>query len=592
MAQLRKKGCDDQLLFATLLVIVIFIIGYIIFGQYNYPSESTIKMDSFENISTDWTVTYADGSMDVISLPTSNHFVRKGEKVSISKILPDNPEYNCIRIWNYGQDVNFYVDNKLVYRYDNSHIYAIGPDRPYYALYFPLEKEYLGKEATLEYMAPNVSSASKISPIYIGDKAALLFDSAKQSSLEIFIGFFLILVGLTVSIVGMVIRHNLKIKVPLTYLGFGVTLCSLWLICNSTGRQYIMDNVSFTRNCAFLLVGLLPVPFAFFFDELQKKRYHILFHCVEALSIANFIVLFILHITGIKGLSQTFLSSLFIVLCNIIVISYTVLRDFFVLRQKNFYNLTATGIFIFGFFVILQLIAYSVLMTALFNGIFIGIGLLLTTLLASIEAVREFNSLYFKHEKAIHQVATLSREAIETIARTVDAKDPYTHHHSTRVAKYAGMLARKLGWDEREVEELEQAALLHDVGKIGIPDSVLNKPTRLTPEEYDIIKSHTRMGAEIANGFSSLKYGHDVTLYHHERYDGQGYPQRLSGKNIPDCARIVTIADAFDAMNSRRIYRDSLDAETIKSELINNKGKQFDPEYLDVFFTFIDELFA
>ena len=187
------------------------------------------------------------------------------------------------------------------------------------------------------------------------------------------------------------------------------------------------------------------------------------------------------------------------------------------------------------------------------------------------------------------QLQTLSEEMVETLARTIDAKDRYTNGHSFRVSEYAVALARKLGWSEEEMRELEREGLLHDIGKIGVPDAVLNKPGRLTDEEYRVIKSHTTVGKTILEGLAGMKAAAEVATYHHERYDGKGYPEGLKDKSIPKHARVISIADAYDAMHSDRIYRKALPDNVILEELKRGCGQQFDPDYLPVFLEMLEE---
>ena len=181
------------------------------------------------------------------------------------------------------------------------------------------------------------------------------------------------------------------------------------------------------------------------------------------------------------------------------------------------------------------------------------------------------------------QLLKLSEEMVQTLAKTIDAKDKYTNGHSFRVSEYAVKLAGKLGWSDEELHGLERESLLHDIGKIGIPDAVLNKPGRLTDEEFEIIKGHTTIGQTILSNIEGMKSAADAAAYHHERYDGTGYPEGLKGEEIPVHARIISIADAFDAMRSDRVYRKGLDDDTTRRELTNGSGKQFDPELLTVF---------
>ena len=181
------------------------------------------------------------------------------------------------------------------------------------------------------------------------------------------------------------------------------------------------------------------------------------------------------------------------------------------------------------------------------------------------------------------QIENMSIQMIETLANAIDAKDKYTNGHSYRVSEYAVLLAKKLGWSEEQIKFLRYEAILHDVGKIGVPDVILNKDSRLTDTEYKIIQSHTFLGGEILSKADTVPQASDVAKYHHERVDGKGYPEGLAGNEIPVDARIVCIADSFDAMNSDRVYRKALPKETIINELKNGRGTQFDAEFLDVF---------
>ncbi len=173
-------------------------------------------------------------------------------------------------------------------------------------------------------------------------------------------------------------------------------------------------------------------------------------------------------------------------------------------------------------------------------------------------------------------------ESIETFISFIDAKDPYTNGHSKRVAVYTKQIAAKLGYSGDVLDRIYYIGLLHDCGKIGIPDNILGKPGKLTDEEFEVIKSHTVKGGEILSHFKSLKDVDEGARYHHERYDGKGYPEGKAGEDIPFIARIICVADAFDAMNTNRVYRKKLSRAKIISEIENNKGKQFDPKIADI----------
>ena len=180
-------------------------------------------------------------------------------------------------------------------------------------------------------------------------------------------------------------------------------------------------------------------------------------------------------------------------------------------------------------------------------------------------------------------------QALRTFANTIDAKDQYTKGHSVRVAYYSLEIARKLELPKEDQERIYYIALLHDIGKIGIPDSILKKPAKLTPEERQMIMRHPSIGGEILKDFTSLEGISDGARYHHERYDGTGYNEGLKGENIPFFARIICVADSYDAMSSVRYYQGHMENDVIVKELEKGSGTQFDPKIVKVMLQLIEE---
>ena len=200
--------------------------------------------------------------------------------------------------------------------------------------------------------------------------------------------------------------------------------------------------------------------------------------------------------------------------------------------------------------------------------------------IAQMDLIRKINvelkDTYDKLEKAY-------MESIETLRYTVEAKDTYTRGHSDRVSAYSVLIGQKLGLSDEDINNLRIGGLFHDIGKIGVPDSILLKDAKLTDDEYSEIKNHPSIGAHILSNATIFKDIIPIVKHHHERYDGKGYPGKLAGENIPYLARITAVADAFDAMTSKRTYRNSLSIDIVKEEIAKNKGTQFDPSIADVF---------
>ncbi len=191
-------------------------------------------------------------------------------------------------------------------------------------------------------------------------------------------------------------------------------------------------------------------------------------------------------------------------------------------------------------------------------------------------------------ERDQKRMRDLFEQTATALVNAIDAKDTYTKGHSSRVAEYSRRLAELSGKDEKECDEVYYTALLHDVGKIGVPSTIINKAGRLTNEEYETVKQHSVLGAQILETISEYPYLEIGAHYHHERYDGKGYPEGLKGEEIPEIARIVGVADAYDAMTSKRSYRDPIPQEKVREEIVKGTGTQFDPAYARLMLHLID----
>lgn len=214
--------------------------------------------------------------------------------------------------------------------------------------------------------------------------------------------------------------------------------------------------------------------------------------------------------------------------------------------------------------------------------------LLIESGLKAIEQRQTISDINIELEDANKKLEKAYLDIVETLRATVEAKDSYTRGHSDRVSAYSVLIGKYLNLSEEELENLKIGGLFHDVGKIGIPDTILLKNGKLTDEEYTEIKSHPIIGFNILNNSEMFKNIIPFVKYHHERFDGKGYPEGLSGESIPYMARIAAIADSFDAMSSKRVYRDSMQKEVVREEIAKNSGTQFDPEISKVFLDIID----
>lgn len=190
---------------------------------------------------------------------------------------------------------------------------------------------------------------------------------------------------------------------------------------------------------------------------------------------------------------------------------------------------------------------------------------------------------YLQERQQMEKLVQSQNATAITLAKAIEKRDRYTAGHTDRVTEYAMLTAKQLDWPEERLVVLELAGHLHDVGKIGVPDAVLNKPGKLTAEEFEMMKAHPEIGEQIIRGIDFLEALVPYVLYHHERYDGRGYPKGLSGEAIPIEGRLLAVSDTFDAMTSSRPYRKQLDAEHAIDEIKRCSGTQFDPNIVGAF---------
>ena len=238
---------------------------------------------------------------------------------------------------------------------------------------------------------------------------------------------------------------------------------------------------------------------------------------------------------------------------------------------------------------VIQIFAYGI---SLVNMSFVGVAIALYVFVINdmnrtVRHSREMELEFYRREK--QQKHSLFEQTAEALASAIDAKDRYTHGHSSRVAEYSRKIARECGKSEEECEQIYFAAQLHDVGKIGIADHIISKEGKLTADEYSAIKQHPVYGYQILSKIGASPYLSIGARYHHERYDGKGYPDGLIGESIPEMARIIAVADAYDAMTSKRSYRDPIPQQKVREELVKGMGTQFDPVFTRAMIHLIDQ---
>ena len=571
-------------------LMLLMLVGFFA-AELIYPSERS-ESAKLENITYQGKLTWQkpDGTQEVIKAPGS-YDVGVDETMVITTRLPEDYSENTLAIRSSLQDVSFYIDGELRTKYDTVSTRPFGKNSASRYVFCLTSEKDAGKEVRLELTTHTANYTGVVNTIYCGDRGDIWAQIFDQYGLETVMAFFILFAGLITVLFSIALGIAYHTRFDMEYLGWCMIVGAIWMISESKLRQLWVPNASIVASMCFVVVMLCPIPLLFYIDSVQKGKYGKLYRYIEGIAALNFVISTVLQLTGVADYIQTLPVAHGVLAISFVAIGGTFVKDIRSGAARE-YHLVLIGMVITMISVGIE--AASVYFVVTMSGVFIGIGLtalLFANIIRTIKNVRDMEQNRQKQEieKRRRQAEKMSLQMIQTLATTIEAKDEYMKGHSYRVAAYAALIAQELGWDATEISNLKDAVYMYDVGKIGIPDAILNKPTRLTEEEYERVKAHTVIGADILKNITIIDHVAEIARYHHERYDGHGYPDGLIGEDIPIHARIVAIADSYDAMNSRRIYRNSLPQEQIREEILMNRGKQFDPDIADVFLKLMDE---
>lgn len=562
------------------LMMAFLIVGFII-AECILPSERSQSV-SDNNITYEGSFTWekSDGEREAIEVP-GRYDVKPGDTMVITTVLPDDFNASVMAIRASLQTVRFYVDGSLRAEYDTKDTRPFGKDSASRYVFCNMSEDDAGKELRIELTSHASNYSGVVNTVYCGEKSDIWTNIFHNSSRETIIAFFIFFAAVVSVMFSIALSIVYKTHFDMEYVGWCMLLGAIWMLGESKLRQMLVPNASVLAAMCFVVILISPIAVSIYIDSIQGGRYTRVYTCIEALAAVNFIVCTALQLFGVCDYIETLPAGqgMLAVCCAVVITTFII--DIIKHRALGYRPEMVAMIVA----LVLALIeAASVYFVVTMSGFFIGTGLIVILFVNIIVTIKRISEIEYKRQKEEsdrlrNQTERVSLQMMKTLAATIEAKDDYMRGHSYRVAEYSALIAKQLGWSENEVENLRNAAYLHDIGKIGVPDTILNKPTRLTDEEFAAIKSHTVMGADI------LK---DIARNHHERYDGKGYPDGLVGEEIPLSARIVCVADSYDAMRSRRIYRNALPDEEIRRELLDNCSTQFDPQISRMFVDMLD----
>ena len=586
--EMYANGRIPRIIFyiAMIAILVVFIAAEIV-----YPSERA-ETSQEKNLIYHGTFVWEkeDGTQEKIAVP-GKYEVPAGETMTIVTTFPNNYKDTSIAIRSSLQSVRFYVDGKLRTEYDTANTRPFGKDSASRYVFCPTYTRDAGRELKIELTSNTANYSGVVNPVYSGDKADIWAFVFRSNGMESLIALFILFTGIITILFSFALRITYRTKFDIEYLGWCMLMGATWMIGESKLRQLWIPNVSILAALCFIIVMICPLGILLYVDTVQKSRYHRIYRWIELAACINFVVSVTLQLTGKADFIETLPASHVVLSVTFVAIFVTFIRDMLHGGSRD-YHLALVGMVIALVSALIEMV--SVYFVVTISGLFIGTGLVILLFLNLIRTVRSVRNLErLRQKKELEsrrrQTERISLQTIKTLSVTVETKNVYTNGHSQRVADYSALIAGALGWDDKRINNLRNAAYMHDVGMIGIPDSIVNKPTRLTEEEYAIIQRHTLIGVDILKDITLIEHVAEVAHYHHERYDGTGYPEGIAGEEIPIEARIVAVADSYDAMNSKRIYRNALEKEKIIEELESCSGTQFDPVIAELFVRLIRE---
>lgn len=572
------------------LIMAAILLGFLM-TQFLVPSERGITDDETH-------ITYPgifywekeDGSREKIAVP-GRYDVAAKETMVISTVLPADFDKTALAIRGSLQDVTFYVGDELREVYDTSDTRPFGKNSASRYVFCPTSAADAGKEVRILLRTNTSQYAGVVNAVYWGDKVDIWQYLFRCHASETIIAAFILFAGVLTILFSIALGVAYKTKFDMEYLGWCMIMGAIWMLGESKLRQLFLPNASAIASLCFVMILFCPVPILFYVDTILCGRYHRLYQIIGYIATGNLFVCSFLHMFGILDYIQTLPLGHLMLVATLAVVLITTIRTLRHSTDKAD-RLVLAGLIVIFITVVIETIATYYMVTI--SGIFLGIGLLILLFINILRTIARIRNLELeRRQKEMHrrreQMEKLSLQVLRTLSTTIETKDEYTRGHSHRVGEYAALIARELGWSQEEIINLKNTADLHDIGKIGVPDTILNKPTKLTEDEYIIIKDHTVIGAEILKNITLIPHAAEVARSHHERYDGTGYPDGLKGEDIPLYARVIAVADSYDAMSSRRIYRSALSRQEICEEIRSNQGKQFDPIIAEVFLRLLTE---
>ncbi len=584
----EKTGLFTRIIRYVLMAILAanVVVMLVAFLDKNNYDEANIGSFDVEDFNDGWKFLYRNETIENVSLPMYVN-VERGEEIIISNTLPyDISDGMNIMLRASMEDVVVYIDGKKREEYSTNSVRSMRFYIPSAYVVTAIGKDDAGSKIDIHF---TVKTKGSINAITIGPGNNGWFNVVRRGLPVTFIALVVLIAGTITTIASVFLGRKYKAAAG-GFLGILAIDVTMWMFSESILRQLVFSRPSLSHYFSYFTLELIGALACMYFDEVQHRIYHRRYLVLETAAAVVICVGFVLDHFHIAELYDTLpVSHVLGVLCAITII-FNIITDIRTGRIRTYRFSMMGGIFFIALSMV-ELSRFYYSQFVVFGGyVCIGlIGLLTGTI---VQTVSDVFGEFRENEK---RRTVMMNNTIETIAGAIDARDEYTGGHSERVGLYAQSLARQMmeegGYDltEDDVLRIHYIGLVHDIGKIGVADSVLNKAGKLTNEEFSLMKRHTEIGYELMSSMGDEIEGVlDGIRFHHERYDGTGYPDGLAGEDIPLVARILCLADSYDAMTSNRVYRKRLTNEEVREELKRCAGGQFDPKLTAMFIELLD----
>ncbi len=575
-----------KIAFILVFFLAVFVFVAAIFIKID-PGEAYIGSFNSFDLSDGWNVYLPDGSMlEDRDLPESIK-VTEGQQITIERTLPDTISDGMrMGLRSSREEMKIYVDGQERGSYSVDDFATKRKSVVSAYVLVDLNAADAGKPIRVE-ISCSSNPTVRLNRITYAYGNNVWFPYVQDNINLVIVAVLMVFLGVFAIGLYVFIRKKVSEAKSVFYLALTIIIAGMWMLAESEIRQLIFNSPSLSNVFSFMLIEIIAAFGAMYCNEVQKRHYTRIYTILECVILIQVLTNIVLNVTGIVDFYDSLILSHSWSALTIVTVAGTLIADTVTKRSKA-YKFTAIGLATLVFCSMLEIINFY-LYNVVVMGFLLGIGLLVLLGFTIVQAV--FDILRSAEKRRV-EAEKSNRITFQTIASTIDAKDKYTGGHSDRVGHYAKLLSMEVAEDygltKQDIAAVSYIGRMHDIGKIGVPDSVLNKNGRLTDDEFELMKKHTIIGYDILKNIDYIPNLRAGVRSHHERWDGKGYPDGLKGEQIPLVARILCIADSYDAMTTDRVYRKKLDKATVLSELQKNGGKQFDPELSKVFIGMID----